>query len=227
MHIPDGYLGPPTYLASYAVMTPFWVIASRKLGRSLKSRQVPLLAIGAAFCFVIMMFDVPALGTTGHAVGAVLLAVLLGPWAACVAMTTVIVVQALMLGDGGITAIGANCLTMALIMPFSGWGVYRLIDRRLQGREWLAAAISGYVGLNLTALATAVLVGIQPLIAVDAAGRPLYAPYSLDFTLPVMAVGHLAVFGWMEALVTGLVVAYLHRHAPELLPYRRVREGNR
>jgi len=246
VHIPDGYLGPQTYVASYAVMVPFWAVASRKLGRSLKARQVPLLAMGAAFSFVIMMFNIPIPGgTTGHAVGAVLVAVLLGPWAACVAVTTALVVQALMFGDGGITAIGANCLTMAVIMPFTGWGVYRLLCRAgartppetggvqapalqrpggvqapaLQPRrQWLAAAIGGYVGLNASALVTAVLFGLQPLLAHDAAGHPLYAPYPLTVALPVMAGEHLLVFGWVEAVITGAVVAYLQRQAPHLLP---------
>jgi cobalt/nickel transport system permease protein len=233
MHIPDGYLGPATYAASYAVMIPFWAMASRKLGRSLQSRQVPLLALGAAFSFIIMMFNVPIPGgTTGHAVGAVLVAVLLGPWAACLAVTTALVVQALMFGDGGITALGANCLTMAVVMPFTGWGVYRLFCRAgtcapptlggaqvpaLQRRQWLGAAVGGYVGLNAAAVATAVLFGLQPLLAHDAAGHPLYAPYPLSVAVPVMAFEHLVVFGWVEAIVTGLVVAYLQRHAPELL----------
>jgi cobalt/nickel transport system permease protein len=232
MHIPDGYLGPVTYGASYAAMVPFWAMASRRLEQSLKSRQVPLLALGSAFSFIIMMYNVPIPGgTTGHAVGAVLVAVLLGPWAACLAVTTALVVQALMFGDGGLTALGANCLTMAVIMPFAGWGVYRLICGTgvtataggahvpaLQlRRQWLGAAVGGYVGLNAAALATAVLFGLQPLLAHNAAGQPLYAPYPLSVAVPVMAFEHLAVFGWVEALVTGLVVAYLQRHAPELL----------
>lgn len=234
MHIPDGYLGPQTTVAAYAVMVPVWAVASRKLGQSLKARQVPLLAMGAAFSFVIMMFNIPIPGgTTGHAVGAVLVAVLLGPWAACVAVTTALVVQALMFGDGGITALGANCLTMAVIMPFAGWWVYRVIcgagacarpkagavqAPAPQRRQWLAAALGGYVGLNVGAVATAILFGLQPLLAHDAAGHPLYAPYPLAVAVPVMAGEHLLVFGWVEAVVTGAVVAYLQRQAPRLLP---------
>jgi len=88
MHIPDGYLGPATCGVFYAVMLPIWTAASRIVKRTLKIRQVPLLAIGAAFSFVIMMFNVPIPGgSTGHAVGGVLIAILLGPWAACVAIT--------------------------------------------------------------------------------------------------------------------------------------------
>jgi cobalt/nickel transport system permease protein len=221
LHIPDGYLGPQTYLTSYAVMVPLWAAAGRKLGRSLKSRQVPLLAIGAAFSFVLMMFNVPIPGgTTGHAVGAVLVAVLLGPWAACVAVSIALIVQALVFGDGGLTAIGANCLNMAVIMPFVGWGVYRLIaggSAVHSPRQVLAAAVGGYVGLNVAAVTTGFLFGLQPLLAHDAAGHALYAPYPLAVAVPVMAFEHLVVFGWVEALVTGMVIAYLQRHAPELL----------
>ena len=110
MHIPDGYLGPPTSGTLFAVMIPFWIAASRIAKRTLRAKQVPLLAIGAAFSFVIMMFNVPIPGgSTGHAVGGVLVAILLGPWAAMIAITVALVIQALLFGDGGITAIGANC----------------------------------------------------------------------------------------------------------------------
>jgi len=221
MHIPDGYLGPPTYVAAYAVAAPFWAAASRKLNRTLRQRQVPLLALGAAFSFVIMMFNVPIPGgTTGHAVGAVLVAILLGPWAACVAVSIALILQAFIFGDGGITCIGANCLNMAVILPFTGYGVYRLIAGRSDARSsrrWIGAAVGGYVGLNLAALAAGTMFGIQPLIAHDAAGRALYAPYPLQVAVPAMALEHLLVFGVVEAVVTGLVVMYLQRSDPSLL----------
>ncbi len=221
MHIPDGYLGPQTYGAAFAVAAPFWAVASHKLNKTLRSRQVPLLALGAAFSFVIMMFNVPIPGgTAGHAVGAVLVAVLLGPWAACVAVSIALIVQAFLFGDGGITAIGANCLNMAVIMPFAGYGVYRLISARsavTSPRRWIGAAVGGYIGLNVAALATAVEFGIQPAIAHDAAGHALYAPYPLTVAIPAMALEHLLLFGIVEAVVTGLVVAYLQRADVSLL----------
>jgi cobalt/nickel transport system permease protein len=221
MHIPDGYLGPQTYVTAYAAITPFWVAASRKLNRTLRQRQVPLLALGAAFSFVIMMFNVPIPGgTTGHAVGAVLVAILLGPWAACVAVSIALILQAFLFGDGGITCIGANCLNMAVIMPFTGYGVYRLIAARADARSarrWIGAAIGGYVGINVAALAAGTMFGLQPLIAHDAAGHALYAPYPLLVAIPAMALEHLLVFGVVEAVVTGLVVMYLQRSDPSLL----------
>src|SRR3989339_1076122 len=129
MHIPDGYLGPVTSALTYALMLPIWSAASRIVKKTLKARQVPLLAIGAAFSFVIMMFNIPIPGgTTGHAVGGVLVAILLGPWAACIAITVALVILALLFGDGGITAIGANCFNMAFVMPFTAYFVYKILS---------------------------------------------------------------------------------------------------
>jgi cobalt/nickel transport system permease protein len=221
MHIPDGYLSPQTYTAAYAVAVPTWVLASRKLNRTLRSRQAPLLALSAAFCFVIMMFNIPFPGgTSGHAVGAVLVAVLLGPWAACVAVTTALVIQAVWFQDGGITCIGANSINMAMIMPFVGYAIYRLIagsSNATSSRRWIGAAVGGYIGLNVAALSAGVMFGIQPLLFHDAAGRSLYSPYSLRISVPAMCLTHLLAFGIVEALVTGAVVAYIQRTDPSLL----------
>ena len=222
MHIPDGYLGPQTYIASYAVVVPFWMAASRKVSKTLRHRHVPMLALSAAFSFVIMMFNVPIPGgTTGHAVGAVLAAVLLGPWAACIAVTMALIVQAFLFGDGGITCVGANCLNMAIIMPFVGYGVYKIVAGRSDAtspRRWVGAAVGGYLGLNAAALATGFMFGIQKTIGgVDAAGRALYAPYSLKVALAAMASEHILFFGFVEAVVTGLVVAYIQKMDASLL----------
>ena len=222
MHIPDGYLSPQTYVPAYAVMVPIWGLASSRLKKALRARQMPLLALGAAFSFVIMMFNVliPG-GTTGHAVGAVLIAILLGPWAATIAVSLALIVQAMLFGDGGITAIGANCFNMAVVMPWTGWAAYRLIagnsaaDSR---RRLIAGAVGGYVGLNAAALTTAVMFGIQPLIARGADGHALYSPFGLTVAVPIMAAEHLLVFGFVEAIVTGLVLAYLQRTDPSMIP---------
>src|SRR4030065_1176314 len=112
-------------------MLPIWTAAARIVKKTLKAKQVPLLAIGAAFSFVIMMFNIPIPGgSTGHAVGGVLAAIILGPWAACIAITVVLVIQALLFGDGGITTLGANCFNMAFVLPFMGYYVYKAITYR-------------------------------------------------------------------------------------------------
>ena len=221
MHIPEGYLGPQTYGAAYAVMVPIWWLAGRAAKRTLSARRVPLLAIGAAFSFVIMMFNIPIPGgSTGHATGAPLVAILLGPWAGVLVISVVLAVQAFLFGDGGITALGANCFNMAFVLPFSSYAVYRLISlgsAASSRRRIIAAGVAGYVGLNLAALTTAVMFGLQPLLAHAADGRPLYSPYPLGVAVPVMVGWHLLVFGWVEAIVTALAVAYFAATEPGLL----------
>lgn len=220
MHIPDGYLGPQTYLTLDAAIVPVWWLAGARVKRALKSRQVPLMALAAAFSFVIMMFNVPVIGgSTGHAVGATLIAILLGPWAAVIAVSVALVVQALVFGDGGITAIGANCVNMAVVMPFVGFYLYRLLAGDAPGarRRVLAAGAASYVAITASAIATGVEFGIQPLIAHTASGRPLYAPYPLAVAVPAMAVEHLLFFGFVEAAVTMGVVAALARQDSALL----------
>jgi cobalt/nickel transport system permease protein len=221
VHIPEGYLGPQTYGAAYAVMVPIWWLAGRAAKRTLSARRVPLLAIGAAFSFVIMMFNIPIPGgSTGHATGAPLVAILLGPWAGVLVISVVLAVQAFLFGDGGITALGANCFNMAFVLPFSSYAVYRLISlgsAASSRRRIIAAGAAGYVGLNLAALTTAVMFGLQPLLAHAADGRPLYSPYPLGVAVPVMVGWHLLVFGWVEAIVTALAVAYFAATEPGLL----------
>ena len=224
MHIPDGYLGPVTSGFFYVVMLPLWAAAAKMVKKTLKSQQVPLLAIGAAFSFVIMMFNVPIPGgSTGHAVGGVLAAILLGPWAACIAITVALVIQALLFGDGGITAIGANCFNMAFVLPFVGYYLYKVLSHNASvgsNRQVVAAGVAAYLGLNVAAFLTGVEFGLQPLLHHTADGQSLYCPYGLNVAIPAMAGEHLLIFGWVEAIVTALVIKFLQKQAPELLQER-------
>jgi len=220
MHIPDGYLGPATYGTMYAAMIPFWAVAARKLNRTLKAKQAPFMALGAAFCFVIMMFNVPIIGgTTGHATGATLMAILIGPWPALISVSVALIIQAFLFGDGGITAIGANCFNMGLVGVFVGYGVYRLVagDSDIRSkRRMVAGAVAGYVSLNVSALIAAIEFGIQPILEKSSNGQPLFSPFPLTVTIPAMLGGHL-LFGIVEALVTALVIKYFQKNNPEML----------
>jgi len=221
MHIPDGYLGPETCGVFYAVMLPIWVRASKIVKKTLKAKQVPILAIGAAFNFVIMMFNVPIPGgTTRHAVGGTLVAILLGPWAASIATTIALLVQALLFGDGGITTFGANCFNMAFVLPFVGYYIYKAISRNApigSNKRVIAAGIGSYVGINIAAAFAGLELGIQPLLHKTATGQALYCPYGLNVALPAMLGGHLLAFGWVEVIATALVIKYLQKRSPELL----------
>lgn len=217
MHIPDGYLSPATAGALYAAMLPFWMVAARKLKQLLSGKTIPLMALLSAFCFVIQMINIPLPGgTTGHAVGAGIVAIVLSPWPAVLTLSITLVIQALFFGDGGITAIGANCFNMALVQVFSSYAIYRLLSAKAQSSRGkaIAAGIAGYIGINLAALCAGFELGLQPAIAHSPDGTPLYAPYPLSIAVPAMLTGHL-IAGFAEGILSAAAVYYLSAQAPE------------
>jgi len=221
MHIPDGYLSPATAGALYAVSAPFWYFALRRVRHALTRRTVPALALFAAFSFVLMMFNIPLPGgTTGHAVGGTLLAIVLGPWAAVLGISVVLGIQALFFGDGGLLTFAANCFNMAIVLPLVGYFVYKAVSVNSEvssPRRLIAAAVGSYVAIVAAALATGIEFGIQPVLFHASDGTPLYAPYSLGIAIPAMLVGHLLVAGPAEAIVTGGIFAYLQRTRSRLI----------
>ncbi len=219
MHIPDGYLSPATCAVAYGAAVPFWYQASRRVKDALRSQSAPLIALFAAFSFTVQMLNVPIPGgTTAHAVGGTLIAVVLGPWAAVVGVSTALIIQALFFGDGGITAIGANSFNMAIVLPLTGYTVYRLVAGKAPSprRRVLAATFGSYVGINVAALLAGIELGVQPIFWSEG-GKALYNPYGLQVTVPAMMLAHLTVAGFAEAALTGLAVAYLLRTHPDLL----------
>jgi cobalt/nickel transport system permease protein len=220
LHIPDGYLAPAVSLALAIPTVPIWAIATQKVKKVLNNRTVPLLAIFSALSFTVMMFNIPVPGgTTAHAVGGTLIAVVLGPWAAAIAVSTALILQALFFGDGGVLAIFANCLNMAIILPFVGYGTYRALavgSPVLATRRAVAAGIGAYAGITAAAVAVGVELGVQPAWFSDN-GHALYSPYGLREAIPAMLAAHAFGASIVEGLVTGLGVAYLQRRHPEYL----------
>jgi cobalt/nickel transport system permease protein len=221
MHIPDGYLSPQTTIPVFAAMVPVWAVALRKVKKTLGSKRIPTLALCAAFAFVLMMFNVPvAGGSSAHAVGAVFIAILLGPWAATISVSSALLIQALVFGDGGIISFGVNCFNMAVVMPFTGYFIYWLISRKssLGSRRNLVGAFFGsYLGLNIAATFAGFELGIQPLLFKAANGTPLYCPYPLSVSVPSMLLAHSVFAGPLEAIVTTAAIAYIVKFAPHLL----------
>jgi cobalt/nickel transport system permease protein len=221
MHIPDGYLSPLTSLVMFGLVLPFWVIGIRKIRTVMDARSVPVIALVAAFSFVIMMFNVPLPGgTSGHAVGAALAAILLGPEIAVIAVSIALMIQAVFFGDGGILAIGANSFNMAVVIPYVAYAIYRLVTGSQIENAWrrsLGAFLGGYIGLTAGAFLTAVEFGLQPIFFKAADGSPLYAPYPLAISIPAMVIPHMLVASVIEGLVTALVLAFVIRTNPGLL----------
>lgn len=220
MHIPDNYLSPETCLVLGAVMVPVLVVSIRSVRAKMPEKRVPLIGVGAALSFLIMLFNVPVPGgTTAHAVGGTLLAVLLGPEAACLALAAALLIQCLFFGDGGILALGANLFNMAFIMPFAGYALYRALSAVLPGGKGrlAAAGIASYVAINLAALSAGIEFGIQPLLFRGPDGLPLYSPYPLQISIPAMLIPHLTLAGFAEAVFTAGVLGFLSRVSPETI----------
>jgi len=215
MHIPDGYLSPITSFIMFIIVFPFWLRGVQKLREKVNSKQIPLIALFATFSFVIMMFNVPLPGgTTGHAVGGALAAIILGPEIATIAVSIALVIQAFFFGDGGILNIGANCFNMAVVLPYFSFAVYQWISKKslpTSMRRVIGAALGGWIGLSVAAFVAAVEFGIQPIFWQAADGTPLYAPYPLSIAIPAMVIPHLFAASVVEGLVTALVVYYLQR----------------
>lgn len=219
MHIPENYLSPATCGVLTAAMAPIWYISIQKVKKNVPADKLPLLGIAAAFSFVVMMFNIPLPGgTTGHAVGGTLAAIMLGPWGACLAISTTLLVQALFFGDGGILALAANCFNMAFVLPMIGYGIYKLLHAHIPNP--VAAGIGGYVGINAAAFAAAVEFGLQPILFTNEYGQALYCPYPLSISIPAMMIGHLTIFGLAEAIFTGGMAAFLAKsNQDSLLPH--------
>jgi cobalt/nickel transport system permease protein len=213
MHIPDGYLSPSTCATLYAGAIAGWYAALKRIKHLLLGRVVSLISVFAAFAFVVMMFNLPLPGgTTGHAVGVTIAAIVLGPSGAILAISIALAIQALFFGDGGITTLGANCFNMAIVGSLVAYGSYRLIAAGASiasKRRIAAAAVAGYLAVNAAAFIAAVEFGIQPLLFHSSSGTPLYAPYPFSVAIPAMMIGHLTFAGLAEAAISAGLVAYL------------------
>jgi cobalt/nickel transport system permease protein len=217
MHIPENYLSPATCAVMALAAAPALAVCVKKAREETLKEAIPMLGIGAAFSFLLMMFNLPLPGgTTGHAVGGALIAVLVGPWAAALSVTAALAIQALLFGDGGVLSLGANIFNIAIILPFVGHFVYRITKNAIKSPagEHIGVALGAYIGLNAAALATAIEFGIQPFIAQDAAGLPLYCPYPLSVAIPAMLIPHLAVAGIAEAVFSVSIFSFIKRVSP-------------
>jgi cobalt/nickel transport system permease protein len=207
MHIPDGFVDIPTAVATGALSLAVVAYSVRKTSRELGDRTVPLLGVTAAFVFAAQMLNFPvAGGTSGHFLGATLAMLLLGPWAAAIVMTAVLVVQALGMADGGITALGANVLNMGVVAVFAGYGLFhlleRLLPRTIAGRLAAAAAAS-WASVVLASAACALELALSGTTPVKVA-------------LPAMLSVHM-IIGLGEALITTAVVSAVVAARPDLV----------
>ncbi|HZV53515.1 MAG TPA: energy-coupling factor ABC transporter permease [Rhodocyclaceae bacterium] len=205
MHIPDGFLSPQTYLPAYAVAAGAWTWAARGLRDRLDETTVPRLAMLTALAYGLGLVMVPVPGgTSGHMLGIALLALTFGVRLAFLAYSLVLLLQALLFGAGGITALPINALAMGLVGATAAAAAKGLLARI---NEMAAIAVAAWLSVVLPAAIVALVLGIQPAIAHQPDGTPLFFPFGIDITLPAVLIPHL-IIGIGEAALTVVIWRY-------------------
>ncbi len=209
MHIPEGFINLPTSLGAAAVAGGGVWASLRAASRDLKDRLVPFAGVTAAFIFALQMLNFPvAAGTTGHLLGGALAAILLGPWLGVVAVTVVVVVQALLFADGGLVAMGLNVFNMAIITALSGWYMFRLVTRALPGRRsvvLVGALVAAWVSVIVSSIGFSIQYAIGGVGGVD----PVLVFQSM--------VGVHALIGIGEGLITAAAIGAVLAARPDLV----------
>lgn len=201
MHIPDGFLDTKTWVTAATISGAAITYAVRKVNKDLEEKDPPLMGVLAAFIFAAQMLNFPvAGGTSGHFVGGALAAILLGPWKAMLVMLSVVTVQALLFGDGGVAALGANVLNMAIIAPLIAYWIYGIISRYSIPA---GAFVAGLVSTLVTALAVSVQLAVSGTV-----------PFAV--TAALMTGWHLLI-GIGEGLITTTTIGYLIKVRPDFV----------
>jgi len=199
LHIPDGLLSMPVIVVTYAIMIAVVVYSAKKL-KNLPENKIPLLGLFAAGIFAAQMVNFPIIGgVSGHLLGATLVAILLGPYAAVLVMTAVLIIQTLLFGDGGITALGANILNMGILGAFLGYTVYTKLKSI---NEIVAIGVASWLSVFLASVLAAIEIGISKSL-----------PFGKVLTL---MAGYHAMIGIGEAILTIIIVQAVRAKLPEI-----------
>ena len=209
MHIPDGYLTPTVLAAAFVITAIFWIISFRKI--KLTEQQVPMMGLLTALFFAAMFANYPVFfGTTAHLLGAAVIGLILGPFAGLISLTIILVLQAFLFGDGGITALGANVLNMGIIGVFIPCILFLVLNMALKPRSNRTILgmvfVSAFVGDLLAAVAAAVELSLSQGIF----------QYGLNVTLPAMVINH-SVIGVAEGVVAVIIIGTLLKLRPDVL----------
>lgn len=219
MHIPDGFLSLTICALMYALSIGFLVMSWKKAKNSYSSSVTPMLAVSSAFVFAAQMINFPILfGTSGHLVGGTFLAVLLGPYMAILGMTIVLMMQALIFADGGLSTFGANVFNMAVIGGLSFFLVKSLTrESKSSGRFFLSIFAASWLSMVLGAVACGLQIGFSSLFS-EAGG--------VIVTVPAMLFWHILI-GFGEAAITATLLTQLKRMPSTVLPSFAIPSGGR
>jgi cobalt/nickel transport system permease protein len=209
MHIPDGFLTLNVIIPTFIITIIFWAISVKKV--KLTDKEVPIMGLLTALFFAAMMMNYPIIGgTTAHLLGGASLGLILGPFAGCISVTIILVLQALLFGDGGLTALGANVLNMGIIGIFVPCIIFLVMNKALEIKATTALYatifVSAFVGDLLAAISAGVELGLS---------QPVFQ-YGLSIAVPAMAINH-SIIGVAEGIVTVILIGTLLKLRPDVL----------
>lgn len=203
MHIPDGFLDLWICALMYVISAVVIGYSAVKLKGTLESKQVPLIGVVAAGIFAAQMLNWPIPGgTSAHLVGGAIAGILLGPYAGCLSMASVLTIQCLVFGDGGITALGANIFNMGIVDVFVGYAVFKALRNFNQD---VATFLAGWLGIWLAAVACGIEIGVSSIFK-----------YKIETTVPIMGIWH-GILGIVEGIITMLVIRYIALRQPDII----------
>jgi cobalt/nickel transport system permease protein len=213
MHIPDGLMAPAISAVGWLIAVIFLAISLKLLNKKLEDRQVTLMAVLAAAIFVAQMLNFPiGGGTTGHLLGAAMASIILGPIAGMLILTVILIIQGLVFGDGGLTALGLNIFNMAIIGCLVGWYTYWIFPKKYKVAGMFAAA---WLSVFAAAFACTVELALSFSISGGAYG------ISGTIAFPAMLTSH-AIIAIGESIITAGVVAYLAKVSPGMLKLPKI-----
>ncbi len=206
MHIPDGFLSANTLIPAWVVSIGGISYCIKKASLALKDKMIPLMGIMAAFVFAAQMLNFPVIGgTSGHLLGGVFAAVMLGPYMGAIVITLVLIVQCFVFQDGGVTALGANIFNMSIIGAMGGYVLYSIIKKRISGKTGIL------IGSAVAAWCSVVLASFFCSIELAISGT---SPFKI--VMPAMVFVHMLI-GIGEALITTLVISFILKVRPDLV----------
>ena len=209
MHIPDGFLTLSVIIPAFIITIIFWGVSVKKA--KITEQQVPMMALLTALFFAAMMMNYPIVGgTTAHLLGGATIGLILGPFAGCISITIILVLQALLFGDGGLTTLGANVLNMAIIGVFIPCIIFLVSNKLFKLKKgaslYATIFISAFVGDVLAAIMAGTELGLS---------QPVFT-YGLSVAVPAMAINH-SIIGVAEGIVTVIIIATLLQLRPDVL----------
>jgi cobalt/nickel transport system permease protein len=213
MHIPDGLMDPLILLIGWGIAVSIVALATRIVNKKIENKYIPLMAVLGAGIFVAQMLNFPVGGgTTGHLIGAALAAILLGPLSSIIIITTILILQCLLFGDGGLTALGLNILNMAVIGSLTGYFTYAIFNRRYQK---IAIFIASWLSVLLGALMCSIELSLS---YIQSNGIYGISPY---ISIPSM-LGYHIIIGIGEGIITTGILVYVKNVSPEMLHMHKI-----